>query len=221
MIRFFECSFKRDDAFIENLRFSDIEIKLSGMKKDFDIDAVLNWEEEEKFGIKPAILVTGGFHSENLSMLFKEKGISYISIIPKFISDDNYKSPYLIFWQVNKQYFITKWLGFTSHGSMIAIATKLAQLSADPDNADISSLIHGGEDTKIFRFAPVFFNALIEGEHKKPAGWIIANIDSMRVGAGSSPRSLVFSISDAAKTIEIEIDTDSMTVPGKKVRREG
>jgi len=67
--RFYEYSFKRDQAFLDNLKFS------SGKHKT-------------------AILVTGGFHSENLCQLFKERDMSYISITPNFKNDNGYESPY-------------------------------------------------------------------------------------------------------------------------------
>ena len=69
--RFYEYSFKRDDAFLENLRFS-----------------------EESGGVKSAMIMTGGFHTENLCELFEKEGISYISILPKFTSERDYENPY-------------------------------------------------------------------------------------------------------------------------------
>ncbi|MDO8536520.1 MAG: radical SAM protein [Candidatus Omnitrophota bacterium] len=61
MERFYASALKRDGAFIEN-----IEKKL---KDD---------------GSSVTVLVTGGFHKGNLSRLFKERGYSYIEIMPKF-----------------------------------------------------------------------------------------------------------------------------------------
>ncbi|MDD5174029.1 MAG: hypothetical protein PHV48_04310 [Candidatus Omnitrophica bacterium] len=43
---------------------------------------------------KTSILVTGGFHTENLAELFKKQGISYVSIIPNFKNSDGYECPY-------------------------------------------------------------------------------------------------------------------------------
>ena len=62
---FYDYSFKRDKVFLSN--------------------------------IKPAnatLLITGGFHTENLCELFKKKGISYISIMPNFKNGNGYESPY-------------------------------------------------------------------------------------------------------------------------------
>ena len=65
MERFFECSLERDEAFLKNLQAA-----------------------------KSAIIVTGGFHTENLAELFKKQGISYISIMPNFNNCNGYECPY-------------------------------------------------------------------------------------------------------------------------------
>lgn len=66
---FFEYSFKRDDAFLSNIR-------LSGS------------------GTKVAMMVTGGFHTENMLELFRKNNISYVSIIPGFKIEKGYENPY-------------------------------------------------------------------------------------------------------------------------------
>ncbi|MBN2453624.1 MAG: hypothetical protein JXB40_05115 [Candidatus Omnitrophica bacterium] len=72
--RFYEYSFKRDDAFINNITFQN---RQTGKPT--------NWQ---------TILITGGFHTENLLELFKKQNISYISIMPNFKNYDGYSSPY-------------------------------------------------------------------------------------------------------------------------------
>ena len=67
--RFYEYSFKRDQAFLNNLQFSTGRQQI-------------------------VTLVTGGFHTENLCQLFKENDISYISIAPNFRNEDGYECPY-------------------------------------------------------------------------------------------------------------------------------
>ncbi|MFA5147407.1 MAG: hypothetical protein WC515_08535 [Candidatus Omnitrophota bacterium] len=67
--KFYECSLKRDDAFIKNMRFAP---KVP----------------------KTAIMITGGFHTENLCQLFKKEGIAYVSIMPNFKNEERYESPY-------------------------------------------------------------------------------------------------------------------------------
>ncbi|MFH1791421.1 MAG: hypothetical protein ABH885_05520 [Candidatus Omnitrophota bacterium] len=63
---FYEYSLERDGKFIENLKFRDGK----------------------------CVLVTGGFHSDNLLRLFRERGIAYVSIMPCFRNDDGYDCPY-------------------------------------------------------------------------------------------------------------------------------
>ena len=67
--RFYECSFKRDKAFLKNIKFIESSPNI-------------------------VILVTGGFHTDNLFKLFKKNNVSYISILPNFKNGDGYKSPY-------------------------------------------------------------------------------------------------------------------------------
>lgn len=74
MTKFYDLSFKRDEAFLKNLEFTGLEAK--------------------KKGPEVTILVTGGFHTENLCDLFKENNMSYISIIPNFKNPKGYESPY-------------------------------------------------------------------------------------------------------------------------------
>ncbi|MFH1877451.1 MAG: hypothetical protein ABH883_01410, partial [Candidatus Omnitrophota bacterium] len=72
--KFYECSFLRDKAFIGNMRFTP------------DGAAVLSGGA--------AILVTGGFHTENLLAEFKKRGIAYISIQPSFKNSVSDTNPY-------------------------------------------------------------------------------------------------------------------------------
>jgi len=69
IFKFYEYSFERDRIFLE-------KIKLSGGKT------------------KTGIIVTGGFHTENLLELFQKEGVSYVSIIPNFKMEEGYESPY-------------------------------------------------------------------------------------------------------------------------------
>jgi hypothetical protein len=68
---FFEFSFMRDEVFLKNMKY-----------------------ERMPYGVEVAILMTGGFHTENLCDLFNQKNISYASIYPKFTIAKGYKSPY-------------------------------------------------------------------------------------------------------------------------------
>jgi hypothetical protein len=66
MVRFFEYSFARDNAFVSNLRTDGV-----------------------------SVLITGGFHTDNLLAILKQNNISYVSVMPEFISAKGYTSPYL------------------------------------------------------------------------------------------------------------------------------
>jgi len=68
---FFKFSFQRDKVFLRNMRFGAIQGGMTG-----------------------AILMTGGFHADNLAELFKKEGVSYISVMPKFETVQGYESPY-------------------------------------------------------------------------------------------------------------------------------
>jgi hypothetical protein len=70
MQAFYECSLERDGAFVKNMKFAD-------------------------HGRPNSIIITGGFHTENLRELLKKEGVSYVSIMPKFTSPAGYESPYL------------------------------------------------------------------------------------------------------------------------------
>lgn len=70
MENFYECSLERDRAFVKNIKFTDHDRPTS-------------------------IIITGGFHTENLRELFKKEKVSYISIMPKFKNEPGYESPYL------------------------------------------------------------------------------------------------------------------------------
>lgn len=66
---FYEYSLKRDEAFLDRVKFP-------------------------VSGPKVAVIMTGGFHGENLCELFKKRGVTYISIMPSFTNEDGYACPY-------------------------------------------------------------------------------------------------------------------------------
>lgn len=74
--KFYDCSLKRDEAFLNNIVFG------GGLAPDGSRI------------LQVAVIVTGGFHTENLCELFKKKGISYISIMPNFKMPEKYECPY-------------------------------------------------------------------------------------------------------------------------------
>lgn len=76
MEKFYEYSLERDNAFIKNIKFKRQGARGQGQES------------------RTAIIVTGGFHTENLGDLFRKNNISYISIVPNFKSCDGYECPY-------------------------------------------------------------------------------------------------------------------------------
>ncbi|MDO8535556.1 MAG: hypothetical protein Q7S30_00880, partial [Candidatus Omnitrophota bacterium] len=77
--RFYELSRKRDLEFVKNIRFDGQENKRQS--------------HNGQYPIRNTVLITGGFHTENLAKLLKEKDVSYISIMPNF-GIDNKECPY-------------------------------------------------------------------------------------------------------------------------------
>ncbi|MFH1879016.1 MAG: hypothetical protein ABH883_09445 [Candidatus Omnitrophota bacterium] len=73
MMKFFELGYKRDEAFVRNIKGSHA-------------DKEIEWEN--------AVIITGGFHTENLCRLLKDEEISYVSITPQFVNPEGYESPY-------------------------------------------------------------------------------------------------------------------------------
>ncbi|MFC1807768.1 hypothetical protein ACFL0T_05320 [Candidatus Omnitrophota bacterium] len=76
VIKFYKIAFQRDKVFLESLQFSERSFSFFNKKPQI------------------AVLITGGFHSNNLIELFKEQHISYISILPNFEHEKNYEAPY-------------------------------------------------------------------------------------------------------------------------------
>ena len=83
MQRFYECSKKRDEVFLRNLRWGQVSGQ-AGVIPGRDLSP----------SERTTALVTGGFHAENLHELFKKNNISYISIMPNFKNEGGYECPY-------------------------------------------------------------------------------------------------------------------------------
>ena len=84
--KFYEYSFKRDEAFIKNVR-------LGGQGSRVPAQGAAGGAGKGQ-GTKTAIIVTGGFHTENLCEQFKQNKIAYISIMPNFKNCEGYECPY-------------------------------------------------------------------------------------------------------------------------------
>ena len=111
--RFYEYSFKRDDVFLENL----------------------------KFGIGPqgkstSILMTGGFHTDNLCDLLRGENISFVSVVPKFTSGADYESPYFELLAGQTSGIQEMLVSAMARSSMIQIASKLNGVLADRSSVE-------------------------------------------------------------------------------------
>ncbi len=100
MENFFDYSLKRDQAFLKN-----IEAKF---KKDHK---------------NTALLVTGGFHTSNLKQLFKNKGYSYVEIMPKLTTEKDCPYFNLLAGEVSPVEILVE-----SSVSNIAIASMLSEM---------------------------------------------------------------------------------------------
>jgi hypothetical protein len=107
--KFYEYSFKRDDVFIRNIRFS----------------------ETGRGGLKTAVIMTGGFHTENLLDLFEKEGISYISILPKFTIEKNYENPYFDILAGQTTDVQRMLRSVIAQAAMLQVPSKLSQLGED------------------------------------------------------------------------------------------
>jgi len=125
--QFYEYSFKRDEAFLRNIRFTEQD------------------QEMVPGNVKSAILMTGGFHTDNLCELFRKNNISYVSILPKFTTAKDFKNNYfdlLAGETTDVQRMMTSALAKTA---MMEIASKL--------NAALGDAVWGKANMDAFRVA--------------------------------------------------------------------
>jgi serine/threonine protein kinase/uncharacterized SAM-binding protein YcdF (DUF218 family)/SAM-dependent methyltransferase/GNAT superfamily N-acetyltransferase/predicted MPP superfamily phosphohydrolase len=116
MVKFFECSIERDEAFVRNIKF--------GIHPSTSLGTGGPGSGVQKKKI--AVMMTGGFHAENLGELFKKNNISYISILPTFKNPPGYKSPYFDLLS-GKRSPVEEKLA-TATGSSLAIVSALNRL---------------------------------------------------------------------------------------------
>ncbi len=139
MTKFYECSLKRDQAFIKNIRFTGREHKV-------------------------ALLVTGGFHTDNLSVLFRKNNTSYVSIMPNYRNDKEIDCRYFNLLAGEIAGLEKRLYSVMSHNpvkaSLISIAPILSRLIAmrvwGPDMVDavqaavyLDSLLREGKSVRI------------------------------------------------------------------------
>ncbi len=107
--KFYEYSFKRDDVFIRNIRFAEVS----------------------RGGFMTAVIMTGGFHTENLLDLFEKEGISYISILPKFTIEKNYENPYFDILAGQTTDVQRMLRSVIAQAAMLQVPSKLSSLGRD------------------------------------------------------------------------------------------
>ncbi|MGB3057210.1 MAG: hypothetical protein WBC16_03545, partial [Candidatus Omnitrophota bacterium] len=134
--KFFEISFKRDDAFMKNMKFS--EQQGQGRKK-----------------MQIAIVMTGGFHTENLCELFRKKGISYVSVIPTFTNPKGYESPYF-------NLLGGKEAGLVEQFNEIFASMSALQVASMLNNA-LGSQVWGERNIRAFDAAAIVREAIARG----------------------------------------------------------
>ena len=110
---FYEYSFKRDDMFLENLKFAT-----------------------NAQGKAASVLMTGGFHTDNLCDILKDENISFVSIVPKFTCEMDYESPYFELLAGQTSGIQGMLVSAMAKSSMIQIASKLNGVLADRASVD-------------------------------------------------------------------------------------
>ena len=123
IVEFYDCSFSRDKAFLDNMKYQE-KVNEDGVVTD-----------------EISIIITGGFHSENLHKLFRENNIAYVSLVPKFTNDKSYECPY--FRLLSGKRFETDNKLSTLLGSSIAVADILTKLGVS---------VHGPDAVRLLRF---------------------------------------------------------------------
>ncbi|OGW75994.1 MAG: hypothetical protein A2Z72_00420 [Omnitrophica bacterium RBG_13_46_9] len=112
MERFYEYTFERDIAFEKNIA--------SYVKRE------------------PAILViTGGFHAENLRKLFKDKGYSYVAILPDFKNGKGYACPY---YRLLSGGLLREEEAIRTALSAMALQSMFSDMKTSPGSEDITRL---------------------------------------------------------------------------------
>ncbi|MGB2631195.1 MAG: hypothetical protein WBD17_08230, partial [Candidatus Omnitrophota bacterium] len=159
METFYDLSFKRDLAFLDNIKFSKIQ------------DPTSNIEQQV------SILITGGFHTEHLCDLFKKEGIAYVSIMPNFKIEEDYKCPYFDLLAGKKcrvERSISELMGYS-----LAIASLLSGLKG----------AHGKRAEELFYLHAQWKKAVAEGKDG-----LIIRVAGVDVGAVDKEGNIVKTI---------------------------
>ncbi|NQT06700.1 MAG: hypothetical protein HQ575_04080, partial [Candidatus Omnitrophica bacterium] len=130
ILGFYKYAQARDEAFLKNI------------KKSHGI-----------FKKETSIIVAGGFHTENLTTLFKKNGLSYLVIRPTFENRDDYKCPYYSLLSGGLSDTEAK---IIESISALAIASFLNGLAIK---------VHGKAVVNNFRVAAMIYAKTIQGGH--------------------------------------------------------
>ena len=155
MSKFYEYSFQRDEAFVENLRFSTgFGVRGSAFAEATADEPGAGKEKRDELVTSDrrlaTIIIAGGFHKENLARLCEAKGINFISICPNFKNKEGYRALYQTLisgqeWKINERSSISdKALAYYSysckksasvHGSdILSISDWIGQVVEDIKN---------------------------------------------------------------------------------------
>ena len=130
MEKFYICSLKRDDAFIKNI----------GEKLKNDNKQV-------------TILVTGGFHTGNISKLFKDQKYSYVEVMPKFENTD-----------IECNYF--KLLAGEKSGFEKSISSAISSLQIASLCNKLGVDVYGEESADIFRIGAIALRSMYSAKER-------------------------------------------------------
>ncbi|MCM8790484.1 MAG: TIM barrel protein [Candidatus Omnitrophica bacterium] len=167
MAEFYEYSFRRDEAFLANMISADGSVV-----------------REAKHGV--TILITGGFHTDNMCELFRKNGIAYVSIIPSFLNPRGYQSPY---------YEI---LGGTPSG----LTESLREIFAGISTIQVASMLSSALGEEVWGRAGIeAFKAAIKlREMAVKEGW-----DIKGVKLGASKEDLLLSVAGRTEPISVRL----------------
>lgn len=161
MMKFFKYSFERDEVFLKNMKYS---------------------------GNNTAIIVTGGFHSENLTWLLKKEGVSYISIMPSFKNEEGYQSPYFsILGGVNPLGELGK-----------SVSVQLSGMQVQSYLAENSARILGPENIDTFKAAAIIVQRLF------------ASPDKMLIVTGRDGKNIQYTLTESGEVKIREPDADNI-----------
>lgn len=162
--RFYTFSFERDKVFIKNMKFG-----------------------RAANGAESAVIVTGGFHTENLCDLFESEKISYISILPRFTSEEGYNSPYFEILAGETVSIESVLKSVIAQAAMMQIASHLSMLG---------EAVWGKEGVAAFKAAVYIQARLCEGKKVE-----IVDADGNTLVSGGKP--LVFGEKGEVETVTV------------------